>query len=241
VSVAIVTGGASGIGKATVDRLVQDDWTVFSWDVSSRQAALRALDQKVDVTDRTAIEEALAEVRREYGTVDLLVNAAGSTRRGPTETLAWQDWSTIIDVNLHGTFNCMQAVGQQMLATGHGSIVNVASIAAERGGVGRAPYCASKAGVVALTRVAGVEWAARGVRVNAVGPGWTKTPLLDTTVHDPEALDVLLRLVPARRLAEPEEIAAVITFLASAEASFINAQVIYVDGGYMADFQLGLS
>jgi 3-oxoacyl-[acyl-carrier protein] reductase len=233
----VVTGGASGIGRAVVERLLSEGRTVISWDISPAAPESAVIAQQVDVTDRSAVEDAISGVCREHGGVELLVNCAGTTRRGPTETLPWSEWSAVIDLNLHGTFNCLQAAGRVMLETGQGVIVNVASIAAERGGVGRAAYCASKAGVVALTRVAGVEWAARGVRVNAVGPGWTRTPLTEPLLGDASSV---LGLVPAGRLAGPEEIAGVIAFLASPDASFISGEVIYADGGYLASFQVGL-
>lgn len=233
----VVTGGASGIGRAVVERLLGDGRTVIAWDVHPDAAPDGAVGQRVDVTDRGAVEDAISAACREHGGVDLLVNCAGTTRRGPTETLPWSEWAAVIDLNLNGTLNCLQAAGRVMLEAGHGVIVNMASIAAERGGAGRAAYCASKAGVVALTRVAGVEWAARGVRVNAVGPGWTATPLTRPLLGDASSV---LKLVPAGRLAAPEEIAGVVAFLASPDASFISGEVIYADGGYLASFQVGL-
>lgn len=239
-TVAVVTGGSSGIGRATVERLLEDGWTVLVWDISAIEAVEGATKLDVDVTDRSRVATATQESVALTGGIDLLVNCAGTTRRALLEDLSWEDWQYVMDLNLYGTLNCMQAVGRLMLERGRGSIVNVASIAAERGGVGRAPYCASKAGVVALTRVAGVEWVSRGVRVNAVGPGWTRTPLFDHTTADAESLQSLFSLIPARRLAEPREIAEAIIFLGSERASFVAGEVLYVDGGYLADFQRGL-
>jgi 3-oxoacyl-[acyl-carrier protein] reductase len=195
----------------------------------------------VDVTDRPAVQQAASKVAEEYGRFDLLVNCAGITRIAPTESLSWQDWSDVIDVNLHGAFNCTQVAAKSMLAAGRGSIINIVSIAAERGGIRRAPYCVSKGALISLTRVCAVEWADRGVRVNAIGPGWTETPLFREALDSGAAgLDEILPLIPARRLAQPPEIAALAAFLASPEASYITGQVIYADGGYMADYRLGI-
>jgi 3-oxoacyl-[acyl-carrier protein] reductase len=142
-----------------------------------------------------------------------------------------------MDVNLNGTFHCMQAAGRRMLHAGSGAIVNVVSIAAERGQGGRSPYAASKAAIVSLTKTAAVEWAARGVRVNAVGPGYVETQLIRDAIQN-RAIDAaaLLARTPASRMAQPEEIARAIRFLASDDASFVTGHVLYVDGGFLADF-----
>jgi len=145
-------------------------------------------------------------------------------------------------VNLHGTFNCLQSAGRIMLAAGSGSIVNIASLAAARGSAGRAPYAATKAAIVSLTQTAGTEWAARGVRVNAVGPGYINTGVYQAAVAkgqlDPEAI---LERIPMRRLGEADEIATTVAFLASPAASYITGQTIYVEGGYLNDYGVATS
>ena len=136
----------------------------------------------MDVCDRDQVESTLAAVVDSHGTLDLLVNNAGITRHRPLVDLTWEDWSAVVDVNLHGVFNCLQAAGRVMIERGGGVIVNIASVAAERGAPGRAPYATTKAAIVGLTRSAAVEWAPLGVRVNAVGPGYVDTGVLSAAI-----------------------------------------------------------
>lgn len=235
---AVVTGGARGIGNAIARRLHDDGWRVVAADIDpgpKGEAGVPAV--RCDVRDRGAVDRAIAEIHEAYGGLDLLVNNAGVQIHGPTETLPWESWATVVDVNLHGTFNCLQAAGRLMLEAGHGSIVNIASISAERGAPGRAPYCATKAAICALTRTAGVEWGARGVRVNAVAPGYVDTGVFRQGVADGR-LDEgeILDRIPMRRLAQPTEVGAMVSFLASPDAAYVTGQVFFVDGGFLADY-----
>jgi 3-oxoacyl-[acyl-carrier protein] reductase len=142
-----------------------------------------------------------------------------------------------LNVNLYGVLRCMQIAGRYMMAAHRGSIVNITSVAAERGAAGRAPYVASKAAVIGLTKTAAVEWAHTGVRVNAVGPGYVDTPLLRSHIEQGDLdLDPILSRIPLARLANPREIASVIRFLGSDEASYITGQALFVDGGFLADY-----
>ena len=238
--VAVVTGGARGLGWAIGTCLRDQGWQVVAADLvpggtesGDTGIAFRAM----DVTDRGEVSATLTAVVEELGGLDLLVNNAGVTRHRPLADLTWEDWSAVVDVNLHGAFNCLQAAGRLMIERGGGVIVNVASVAAERGAAGRAPYATTKAALVGLTRSAAVEWAPHGVRVNAVGPGYVDTGVLraaiETGTLDPA--DVLER-IPAGRLAEPEEIGAIVSFLASPSAAYVTGQVLYVDGGFLADY-----
>lgn len=198
--------------------------------------------RELDIRDPLAVDAVFTDIAAGHGRLDLLVNNAGIQIHGPTETLPLESWRAVVDVNLHGTFHCLQAAGRIMLDAGSGSIVNIVSVAADRGAAGRAPYAATKAAIVSLTRTAGTEWAARGVRVNAVGPGYVDTGVYRAAVAkgqlDPEAI---LERIPMRRLAQADEVAGTVSFLASPAASYITAQTLYVEGGYLNDYGVATS
>jgi 3-oxoacyl-[acyl-carrier protein] reductase len=239
---AVVTGAAGGIGRAIAQRLATEGWDVLSFDLVAPEVRDAAIaDRVVDVRDNAAMCQAMRAVAREYGGLALVVNNAGITARAPLERMTFERWRDVVDVNLHGTFNGVQAAGLVMLEGGGGVIVNVASIAAERGQPGRAAYGATKAAVVALTKTAAVEWAARGVRVNAVGPGYVDSGVYRAALAEGRLdNDEVLARIPSRRLAAADEIAAVVSFLASPAASYITGHVLYADGGFLADFGVGL-
>jgi 3-oxoacyl-[acyl-carrier protein] reductase len=239
-SVAVVTGGARGLGWAVGTCLRDEGWQVVAADLVPGETETRRTGiafRQMDVCDRDQVSSTLTAVVDELGSLDLLVNNAGITRHRPLVELTWEDWSAVVDVNLHGAFNCLQAAGRLMIERGGGVIVNVASVAAERGAPGRAPYATTKAALVGLTRSAAVEWAPLGVRVNAVGPGYVDTGVLRAAIESGtlDLADVLER-IPAGRLAEPAEIGAMVSFLASSRAAYVTGQVFYVDGGFLADY-----
>jgi NAD(P)-dependent dehydrogenase (short-subunit alcohol dehydrogenase family) len=226
--VALVTGAARGLGAAIADALEAEGARVARTD-------LAGTDVRLDVRDRASIEAAAELVSRTLGVPSVLVNNAGINRIGPSETLAEEVWADVVDTNLTGALRCCQILGRRMLEAGRGSIVNVASISALVGMPGRAPYCASKAGLVGLTRVLAVEWAARGVRVNAVCPGYVRTPMVANALDQGLLAEQPLRdRTPADRLAEPAEIARAVVFLASSDASYVTGQTLVADGGYTA-------
>ncbi len=240
--VALITGAAQGIGAATAKRLAADGVAVAVADVDTEQAeALTAtlpgpaLAVHVDVTDRTTIEAGVQETERTLGPITDLVNNAGIQCIGASESLDPARWAEVVAVNLTGVFECCQVVGSRMLAAGRGAIVNLASSNSERGMPGRTPYCATKTGVVGLTRALATEWAARGVRVNAVEPGYIGTPMVANAIQmgliDE---DGLLDRIPARRVGAPAEIAAAIAFLLSRDASYVTGTTLAVDGGFLA-------
>jgi 3-oxoacyl-[acyl-carrier protein] reductase len=240
--VAIVTGGEQGLGWAIASRLASEGWQVVAAGLHPGQTAGTDVEfVPLDVRDRPTAQETIERIARERGGLDLLVNNAGIQRHSRTEELSWQDWADVIDTNLNGVFNCLQAAGRLMLAAGSGCIVNIASIAAARGAAGRSPYCAAKAGVVGLTRATAVEWAARGVRVNAVGPGFIDTGLMHSGMSETRLdVDEIVGRIPEGHLGEPQDIAAMVSFLASPAASYITGQVFFVDGGFLANFGVGL-
>lgn len=242
--VALITGGAGGIGTATAKLLLGRGWRVAIVDlnvdavVDLEKEYPNELDAiAVDVRETDSAAQACDHVAEKWGQIDLLVNCAGVNRHSPFEELSLDDWQFVMDVNLTGTFLFMKAAARHMLAAGIGSIVNLSSIAGARGVPDRAAYAATKAAVDSITKSAAVGWAARGVRVNAIAPGFTETPLV-RKYTDSGALDInhLLNTTPMRRLASPDEIAAAIVFMGSNESSFVTGQTLYVDGGFTAEY-----
>ncbi|WP_243228748.1 SDR family NAD(P)-dependent oxidoreductase [Microbacterium sp. CIAB417] len=243
--IAVVTGGAAGIGWDIGRRLVGDGYRVVAADrVPGLTAAGEEADilwRELDVTDPSAVERVFREIEAELGPIDVLVNNAGIQRHRAIEDLTWEEWSAVVDVNLHGVFLCLQAAGRRMVARGAGRIVNISSISS-RGSAGRAPYATTKAAVIGLTATAGAEWAGRGVRVNAVAPGYVDTGVFRQGIDQGTLdLDTILNRIPARRLADASEIAAAVSFLVGPDSRYMNGQTLYVDGGFMVDYGIPLA
>ncbi len=243
--VAIVTGGSAGIGWEIGQRLSADGYLVVATD---RVPGLTAGDnpagilwRELDVTDHAAVDRVFGEIEAELGPIEVLVNNAGIQRHRGIEDLTWDEWSAVVDVNLHGVFAALQAAGKRMLERGEGRIVNISSISS-RGSAGRAPYATTKAAVIGLTSTAGAEWASRGVRVNAVAPGYVDTGVFRQGVEQGTlSLDTILSRIPAKRLADASEIAAAVSFLVSDQSRYMNGQTLYVDGGFMVDYGVPLA
>ena len=231
--VAVVTGGSSGIGAAVVKVLLEVGARPVSLDLrdpTQPQPGARYI--TADVTDRGALEHAFESIDKQEGGVEILVNNAGFQRVGRTEEYDPESWREVIDVHLFGMFHCTALAIPRMKSGGGGAIVSVASTAAIVGLPGRGPYSAAKGAIASFTRSLAVELAPANIRVNAVAPGSTLTPLVQQGLDDGSIGSDFLGQIPMRRLAEPEEIARCIRFLASDEASYVTGATLVVDGGW---------
>jgi NAD(P)-dependent dehydrogenase (short-subunit alcohol dehydrogenase family) len=242
---AIVTGAAQGIGRRTAELLSENGYAVALVDLrpsTGVSAALRekgraVLDFQGDISDEATVIECAAKVEREWGHIDLLVNNAGISCISPAEETSVQQFRRVLEINLTAPFILAKTFGPKMIARGKGSIVNVASIAGLVGIADRTAYNASKHGLIGLTRTLAAEWGARGVRVNAVCPGWVKTEM-DAADQSSGGYtdDDIIRRVPMARFAAPADIAEAILFLADGNRSgFVNGHTLVVDGGWTSD------
>jgi NAD(P)-dependent dehydrogenase (short-subunit alcohol dehydrogenase family) len=241
---AVVVGGAGGLGAAMARGLAEAGAAVAVADADLGRAKVvadglakagaRALPLAVDVTDRAAVERMAAEAEDRLGPIDVLVNSAGITHRGPAAEFPEAQWHRVLAVNLTGVFWGCQVVGGRMLARERGSIVNIASIAGQIGLSGTVAYTASKGGVVMLTRALAVEWAPRNVRVNAIAPSWFHSNIGDLIHREPDYAARAMRRVPLGRMGEPDELIGAVVYLASAASAMVTGHVLAVDGGTLA-------
>jgi NAD(P)-dependent dehydrogenase (short-subunit alcohol dehydrogenase family) len=241
--VAFVTGGTSGIGRALALGLAEAGADVVPSSRRQEQVDATAVEIEArgrrtvrvasDVTDRPSLERALAAVVKQLGKVDVLINCAGRTKRQSTLDVSEEDWNAIMETNLTGTLRACQVFGRHMLERGSGRIVNIASLSSFVALFEVAAYTASKAAVAALTKSLAIEWGPRGVNVNAIAPGVFRTPLNTALLDSPRGQEFLLR-TPVKRFGKVEELAGAAVFLSSDAASFVNGQVLAVDGGFLA-------
>ncbi len=241
--VCIITGAASGIGKAATLLFLKEGAKVAACDVSEQalenlkiKAESEGLSEglktyKLDVTDREAIANVVKDIVDTFGRIDVLVNNAGITRDQLLVRMSEEDWDAVINVNLKGVFNMTQAVVPQMIKQNKGSIINTSSVVGIYGNIGQTNYAATKAGVIGMTKTWAKELARKGarIRVNAVAPGFIKTPMTEKIPQ--KIVDRVVERIPLGRFGEPEEVARVYLFLASDESNYITGQVIGVDGG----------
>ena len=237
--VGAVTGGSRGIGKCICQQLGQAGAQVIALDIAEEalnqtvkeltDAGVQAKGHVLDVSDSQAVEACVDRIYEEDKRVDILVNNAGITRDNLLLRMSDEEWDIVQKVNLTGTFNLTRAVGRIMLSQRSGSIVNLASVAGVAGNYGQANYSASKAGVIGLTKTAAREFAKRGIRVNAVAPGFIMTDM--TQVLSDKVKQQVLEVTPMRRWGQPEDVARAVCFLACDASNFITGQVLNVDGG----------
>jgi 3-oxoacyl-[acyl-carrier protein] reductase len=239
--VALVTGGAQGIGKIVGEELARQGAHVILGDVNLEGAEKSADEIKgnggsasavaLNVTDAGGVQKCFDSVSKEFKLVDILVNNAGITRDGLLMRMKEADWDLVLSINLKGSFLCSQQAVKQMMKQKSGSIVNVASIVGLMGNAGQANYSASKAGLIGLTKTTAREVASRGIRVNAIAPGFIDTAM--TQVLDEKVRERLIEQIPLARLGLPEDIANCISFLVSDRASYITGQVLSINGGML--------
>lgn len=243
--IAIVTGAGRGLGRAiaigyanmgadlvVVDRLMEEMESLVQ---EIKTMGCRALSIKVDVTEINDVNKMVEQVVNEFGQIDILVNNAGINIKKPAEELSLEEWTQIINVNLTGVFACAQAVGKQMIKQQSGNIINMASMAGKIGLINSAAYCASKGGVIQLTKVLAIEWAKYNIRVNAIGPAYIRTSLSDEAIRIRKGLlESINQRTPLGRRGEPEEVVGAAIYLASDASSYVTGETLFVDGGFLS-------
>ena len=237
--VAIVTGGSSGLGKATILKFASLGAIVINWDINTERGeqlkaeltdkGVKADFYQVNTSDFESVEKTAHDLIAKYGQIDILVNNAGITRDATLLKMTPEQWQQVINVNLTGVFNCTRAVAPFMVEKGYGKIISISSVVGLYGNFGQTNYAAAKAGVIAMTQTWAKELGRKGINVNAIAPGFMHTEILDAMPD--EVLDKMKSKVPLQRLGKPEDIANINAFLASSEGDYIHGATISVDGG----------
>ncbi|WP_342469643.1 3-oxoacyl-ACP reductase FabG [Ureibacillus sp. FSL K6-3587] len=239
--VAIITGGANGIGKAATKRFLEEGAKVVVADIqkeAGEQLAKQFRDQghevmfyPVNVASKDEVETMVEKVKEIYGKIDVLINNAGITRDAMLVKMTEEQFNDVIDVNLKGVFHCTQAVAKVMIEQGNGKIINTSSVSGIYGNIGQTNYAAAKAAIVGMTKTWAKELGKKGINVNAVAPGFTKTTMVEKMPE--KILNYMESITSLKRLGEPDDIANAYLFLASDESNYITGHVLHVDGGIM--------
>lgn len=238
--VALITGGSRGIGKAIAIKLASYKANIVINYTSNKEHALKVKEEiesygvksiviKCDVSKSDEVNNMIEAVVKEFGQIDILVNNAGITRDGLLMRMKEEDFDSVIDINLKGVFNCTKSATKYMMKKRYGKIINISSVVGLIGNAGQANYCASKAGVIGLTKSSARELASRNINVNAIAPGFIDTDM--TSVLNENLKETMLKNIPQNRFGSPEDVANLVLFLASDMSSYITGQIINVDGG----------
>ncbi|MFP4139325.1 MAG: SDR family oxidoreductase [Planctomycetota bacterium] len=241
---ALITGSGGGLGFAIARGLGQAGATLVlnGRDEQKLDAAVRTLRSEglsvsgyaFDITDADALEPTVERIEREVGPIDVLVNNAGLQRRGPLETISVDDWRAVIETNLTGAFLMAQPVARRMIGRGRGKIINICSLMSEVGRPTIGPYTASKGGLKNLTKAMALEWGSHNLQCNGIGPGYFATEMTRSLKDDPDFNGWITGRTPQGRWGKPEELVGPAVFLASDASSYVNGQVLYVDGGILS-------
>jgi 3-oxoacyl-[acyl-carrier protein] reductase len=237
--VVVITGGAQGIGLCAAERFAQEGATVAIWDFNEEKGNASATSlkekgynvrfQQVNVVDMASVKAAAQSLVEETGKIDVLVNNAGITRDATLLKMTEEQWQQVLDVNLGGVFHCTQAIAPYMIEQQSGCIINTSSVVGLYGNFGQTNYVATKSGVIGMTKVWARELGRKGIRVNAVAPGFIATEMIETVPE--KVIEKLVGQTPLARMGEPEDIANAYIFLSSHLASFVSGTVLSVDGG----------
>ena len=238
--VAIITGSARGIGKAIAEEYAKNGAKVVISDILQELADetakelqvkynIETLAIKADVSKFEEVETLVKSTIEKFGSIDIIVNNAGITRDNLIMRMSEDEWNLVIDINLKGVFNCIKAVTRPMMKQRAGKIINITSVVGQMGNAGQINYSASKAGVIGMTKTSAKELGSRGIKVNAIAPGFIVSEMTDKLSD--QAKDSLIALIPVKKLGQPSDVAKAAVFLASENADYITGQVINVDGG----------